>query len=375
MHQALDQFFKIIINGGIVLGIFVVLLLNSKDVRKSRANIFLSILLIAFTFSIFHTRYAGDVLSHFAVRTFLVGDPTFLLITPLLWFYLIELTGGKVKISAVLLLHFVPFLFVCFSSLYLQGLPSASPVLFFLGRNPKLPIIFFWLLVVTQFLCYHIFIHRKWQAYQQLIKQEKSNTENVNVSWIRFFVGVFLIINVFFLISLAVVIHMQYTFWIWRAVGVIFSFSVFALGYKGILQREVFHPALDEASENTQPSQIESPKPDQQLIEKLVFYMADRRPYLDSELSLSSLARELGINRSLLSQVINNGIGDNFYDFVNKYRVEEVKRLMTDPRMSNFNLLGIALEAGFKSKSTFNLIFKRFTGLTPSEYRKNIFPS
>jgi AraC-like DNA-binding protein len=80
------------------------------------------------------------------------------------------------------------------------------------------------------------------------------------------------------------------------------------------------------------------------------------------------------MNRGQLSQLINDGLGDNFYDFVNKYRVDEVKRLMTDPKAKNFNLLGIALEAGFKSKSTFNLIFKRFTGLTPSEYRKNLFP-
>lgn len=374
MHTAFDQFLQIVINGGIILGIFVVLLLNNKEVRKSRANVFLSILLIAFTFSIFHVRYAGNVFSHFSIRTFLVGDPTFLLITPLLWFYLVELTGGKVKIRPIILLHFAPFLFICFSSLYLQSLPQDNPILVFINRKPKLPIIFFWLLVVAQFSCYHIFIHRKWQSYQQFIKQEKSNTENVNISWIRFFVGIFLIINVFFLFSLAVVIHMQYTFWIWRAVGVIFALSVFALGYKGILQREVFHTSFNEALENSETPLTEPAKPDQQLIDKLVNYMIERRPYLDPELSLSSLARDLDINRSLLSQVINNGIGENFYDFVNKYRVEEVKRLMSDPGMSNFNLLGIALEAGFKSKSTFNLIFKRFTGLTPSEYRKNILP-
>jgi AraC-like DNA-binding protein len=100
--------------------------------------------------------------------------------------------------------------------------------------------------------------------------------------------------------------------------------------------------------------------------------MIEKKPFLDSELTLSSLAKDLNMSRSQLSQLINDGIGENFYDFVNKYRVEEVKSLMTDPAMKNFNLLGIALEAGFKSKSTFNLIFKRFTGLTPTEYKKNI---
>jgi YesN/AraC family two-component response regulator len=87
---------------------------------------------------------------------------------------------------------------------------------------------------------------------------------------------------------------------------------------------------------------------------------------------LSSLARELSLNRRQLSQLINGGMDDNFYNFVNKFRVEEVKKLMVDPQYHNFNMLGLALEAGFKSKSTFNLIFKRFTGLTPSEYKKNL---
>ncbi|HTE33290.1 MAG TPA: helix-turn-helix domain-containing protein, partial [Chryseolinea sp.] len=94
-------------------------------------------------------------------------------------------------------------------------------------------------------------------------------------------------------------------------------------------------------------------------------------PYLDPELTLSQLAKDLNIGRSQLSQLINDSIGDNFYDFINKYRTEEVKRLMNDPKVKNFSLLGLALEAGFKSKSTFNLIFKRFTGLTPTAYKKN----
>ena len=100
--------------------------------------------------------------------------------------------------------------------------------------------------------------------------------------------------------------------------------------------------------------------------------MKNEKPFLDPELSLSMLAKAMGLNRNQLSQLINTGIGENFYDFINKYRVEEVKRLMVDPQKQNYNLLGMALEAGFKSKSTFNLIFKRFTGLTPTEYKKNI---
>jgi AraC-like DNA-binding protein len=309
-------------------------------------------------------------MSHFYLQAYNAGDPTFLLIAPLLSFYTEELTGRRVRFSPKSVFHFVPFLFIIVCSLSFQSIAPGNPFILFLDQYPKLAIIIFWLMVVVQFSCYLLFIQRRWQAYQQLMRQEVSNTENINISWVKFFMTVFLVINIFFLFGLIVVIHMDYILWLWKAAGIVFSVSVFALGYKGILQREIFY--------NNEIEPIDSPavhapvKPDQQLADKLVTYMNEKKPYLDSELTLSSLAKDLNMSRSHLSQLINDGIGENFYDFVNKYRVEEVKRLMTDPLAKNFNLLGIALEAGFKSKSTFNLIFKRFTGLTPTEYRRNL---
>jgi AraC-like DNA-binding protein len=372
LHDFVDQLFLTLINGGIILGIFVILLINNKSVRKSRANIFLSILLGAFTFSIFHVRYAGNVMNHFSVKAYNMGDPTFLLIAPLLWFYIIEITGSRVKFTHAFYLHFIPFFIIVFCSLSFKSLPHDNPLITFLTMHPRLPIIIFWLMVVAQFLGYQLVIHRKWMAFQQFIKQEVSNTEDVNISWVRFFMRVFLVINLFFLVSLFAVVHLNYMAWLWKIVGVIFSLSVFALGYKGILQREIFDAAPQSPLPGVESSVSKINKADPQLVDKLLSFMKDKKPYLDSELSLSKLAQAVGMNRSQLSQLINDGVGENFYDFVNHYRIEEVKRLMVDPQMNNFNLLGIALEAGFKSKSTFNLIFKRFTGLTPTEYKKNI---
>jgi AraC-like DNA-binding protein len=364
-----DQFFLVLINGGIVLGIFVVLLINNKGARKSRANIFLSVLLIALTFSIFHLRYAGNVMSHFSFRVFNAGDPSFLLIAPLLFFYIDELTGQRVKFSPKSILHFIPFLFIVFCSLSLNSLTD-NPFISLLNDHPKLPIIIFWIIVVIQFSAYQFSIQRKWKGYQQLIRQEVSSTENVNISWVKFFMVVFLAINIFFFLALFTIIHLDYMMWLWKVSGIVFSLSIFALGYKGILQREIFF--IDNVKTIEVPIINSQAKPDQQLIDRLVNYMSAKKPYLDSELTLSNLAKDINMSRTQLSQLINDGLGENFYDFINKYRVEEVKRLMTDPQAKNFNLLGIALEAGFKSKSTFNLIFKRFTGLTPTEYRKNI---
>lgn len=359
---------------GIAQGIFVVLLLNNKSVTRSRANLFLSILLIALSFSIAHILFAGDIINHISAKVYTLGDPTFFLIAPLLWFYTKELTGGRVQVRWKMILHFLPFLLIIILSLSLQSINAQHAFIQFLDHHNKLINIVFWIVLVAQFSFYLSAIRRKWIIYRQLIRQEVSNKEHVDISWISFIMIVFLLINLFFLFNLFVAIHFENNAWLAKTTALIFSLTVFALGYKGILQKEIFKndAELIPDAVNEAPSQTVTSKPDQELIKRLLDHMQERKSYLDPELTLSQLAKDLNIGRSQLSQLINDGIGDNFYDFINKYRVEQVKKLMTDPRVKHFSMLGIALEAGFKSKSTFNLIFKRFTGLTPTEYRKNL---
>jgi len=98
--------------------------------------------------------------------------------------------------------------------------------------------------------------------------------------------------------------------------------------------------------------------------------MAERKPYLDGDLTLTSLAGQLEINPNQLSQILNEGLGENFYRFISRYRVEEIKRLLLNPAFAHYNILGIAFQAGFSTKSTFNKTFKELTGLSPSEFVK-----
>jgi AraC-like DNA-binding protein len=100
---------------------------------------------------------------------------------------------------------------------------------------------------------------------------------------------------------------------------------------------------------------------------KLLRLMAEAQPWLEPELTLAELAHRLRTNTSLLSHVINTGCGQNFNDFVNRYRVAEAERKLQDPRLAHYSLVGIALESGFNSKSTFNRVFKKLTGRTPGE--------
>ena len=100
--------------------------------------------------------------------------------------------------------------------------------------------------------------------------------------------------------------------------------------------------------------------------------MQTKKPYLNPELNIYQLSDDLKLKKHHLSQVINEKSGMNFFDFVNTFRVEEIKRNLANPSMTNYTLLGIGLESGFNSKATFNSAFKKFTGLTPSDFSKSL---
>jgi YesN/AraC family two-component response regulator len=101
-------------------------------------------------------------------------------------------------------------------------------------------------------------------------------------------------------------------------------------------------------------------------------FMKKQQPWLEPELTLSSLATQIKLNTSQLSYLINNGFEKNFNDYVNQYRVDAVKQKMKTTEFQHLSLLGIAFESGFNSKATFNRAFKKLTGLAPSEFGKGV---
>ena len=104
------------------------------------------------------------------------------------------------------------------------------------------------------------------------------------------------------------------------------------------------------------------------LFETVVQYMNSQHAYLQSDLSLQRLSEAVGISTHHLSEVLNQEEGQNFYNFVNGLRIDYVcERLKLD---DNIKLLDLGLNAGFSSKSTFNSVFKKYTGMTPSQFRQ-----
>ena len=114
------------------------------------------------------------------------------------------------------------------------------------------------------------------------------------------------------------------------------------------------------------PSQIQA------IRQQLQAHMEVGHPYLDPDLSLRELARQLKVHPNYLSQVINETQGQNFFTFINTYRVEAFKARLLSSTAKHFTLLAHAYECGFKSKTTFNTTFRKLTGQTPSQYQKGL---
>ena len=109
-----------------------------------------------------------------------------------------------------------------------------------------------------------------------------------------------------------------------------------------------------------------------QKIKTITAYFETEKPFLDPELNLITLSRKLHLSRAELSEAINTGLGKNFNDFVNGYRVDAVKQMLAEGKQEQLSLLGIALECGFNSKATFNRVFKKLAHISPTEYLKTL---
>jgi AraC-like DNA-binding protein len=155
---------------------------------------------------------------------------------------------------------------------------------------------------------------------------------------------------------------------------------IFYTGYFGIKHENIFVSISDSKDEHPE-EKISAGKYKKSGIreevaskfyKELLIIMEKEKPYLDPKLSLSDLAGKLNISTNQLSQIINQKALVNFHDFVNGYRVEEfIRQAKTN---KNFSLLALALDSGFNSKSSFNYIFKKQKGLSPSQYLSKSYP-
>jgi AraC-like DNA-binding protein len=360
----------IIISAGAVQGFFFGMLLVANRNKRSTSDRILAALLIVLSASILHSLLAAPVFD----SPYKIREPFILFIGPLLYFYIYELIGVRTIVWKDAI-HFLPFI-VLILFLMPAWTSSATPYAAFLRENGLHISKAVWLLIVLQFGYYWSKILAVLHRHRIAVESEFSNLEGKTLSWVQFFLHVFGIFLFLLVLTVVIAFHTRHYELVDTIVCLGLTFAIFVLGYNGLYQHEIFStPAVLDGTDR----QSLAAKPDVQpaaqndeLLQKLKRHLDETKPYLNESLTLTELAEGLHMTRNQLSQLINSATGENFYTFINQYRVEEVKRLIADPKNSRFTILTLALEAGFSSKSAFQAVFKKFTGLTPTEYRKKL---
>lgn len=222
--------------------------------------------------------------------------------------------------------------------------------------------------------------------YRSDLRNEFSTTEQIRLKWLMevayLFTGVFIMYGIgYALLTTDIYPTADYDLFFYLSVFVL----IYILAYKTIQEGQLHHMVVSasgnkkldglvketEGNVSVFNTESKTTKYDKQLKELSQLLETDK-PFLKGDLTATELADYMNISRHQLSELLNEGLGKSFYDFINTYRIEEFKKRLEMPEYSHLTLLGLALDSGFNSKTSFNTIFKKFTGETPSQYKKSL---
>jgi AraC-like DNA-binding protein len=150
------------------------------------------------------------------------------------------------------------------------------------------------------------------------------------------------------------------------------ALNIFATGYRAMFQPRIFFGPGGEGGPGRRYQRSSLSVENAKLLKaRLLAMMEQEQPFFDAKLTLPALAQALDVPLNHLSQVINEQLGRNFFDFINGYRVEAAKQRLSRPEAGHVKIITVAFDCGFNSLATFNRVFKNLAGQTPSDFRKN----
>lgn len=309
-------------------------------------------------------------------------EPFLTLIGPLLYLYVCSfkerITFAKAWPHFVLFFLSIPLALWNYTTIGLK-FPPSSAVPTVVAQHPTLLVPLSVRLV--QRTLYWFMASRALTSYQRSIRQLFSDTSRIDLKWVRWLINgnLFLIfVTIFFFYFM--IRYPEYFDWWVLTPGAIVSVYIYLATLKGITQLTLWQvqPNVEKEVVETEIKEVEtiemkvedkSGKMDE-IATRIITLIEKEKLYQETELTLQNLADKLQLPSYQVSQAINTGLQKTFYDLVNGYRVEEAKRLLLDIRSLNYTILSVGFEAGFNSKTTFNTVFKKATGLTPTDFRE-----
>jgi AraC-like DNA-binding protein len=296
----------------------------------------------------------------------LLSNP-FLLFNPAMYLYTLSLTRKKFVLRPAQLLHLLPY--IAFEGgAYLLG--ERRELGYFFDNDSTL-----WFLILFAIAAFASWIVYPWLSYaavhrrRMTLENEFSTLDSFKrLSWVVF---VLAFTTAYWVVSL--VLGMYNVFSGREAMVWTFHYSTllaltYILGFYGLKQGRIDPAGAEEDPEKYRHSRLRADYK-QRILQRLLDLFETEKPYLDSELTVHAVAAKLKITRHALTETLNSALGKNFYQFVNEYRVEAVKKMLLSPRHKHLSIEAVGYECGFNSKSAFFSVFRKMTGATPAAYQ------
>ena len=297
---------------------------------------------------------------------------------PALWFYIKSLSDPEFRFKPLYLLHFIPFIFFSvFQYFNFINLTVAEKIrfldndLFKEQVSYKITV----LAIGVSTISYNIWALNLIRRRRDKLMQLYSKIEDIDLGWLNVLTIAALIsysVNVA-LFNLDLIFHFATYKFLMLLTNSFATVYVLFLGYFGLRQGNIFInnlavtrvPGGKSALNETTPS---GETEDSTFVTSLLQSMEVKQPYLDPEITISKLSEIINVRTEFLSEVLNSRLNQNFFDFVNKYRVGEFKKQCILKANSHLSIMGIAYNCGFNSKAAFYRAFRKFEGTSPSAY-------
>ena len=367
---------------GIFLSLFLSILALGKK-QKSLPDIILAIWL--FIIALHLTNYYLYSLDYWSRYPHLIGVmlPLPLFHGPMLYLYTLHSLRPDRSLRKKDYLHFLPAVatWIYMIPFYFFYTPEEK-ILVDTGQMDDSGI--FQIIMILAFiisgLTYPILAFRKLETYKQVVEDNFSNDSRISLDWLKYWIyGVGLLYLTVAAISmleggLGVVFPFNTDF----IVYILLVFYVVCIGYFGIRHQDIFtisdtNQPVSLVQSNSQGEYRKSGLKQEIAVsvhENLQEFMLTEKPHLNPKLTLSELANSMDVTPNHLSQIINQYEKMNFHDFINGYRVDEfIERASSNQA---YSILSHAYDAGFNSKSTFNNVFKKLKGVTPSRFMSDL---
>lgn len=302
---------------------------------------------------------------------------------PLIYLFTRQLIDNSSKFSGVVLLHFLPFIY----SISVLNLIDARGALSFLYF--PLEGISALVFQIGSLLIYHTIALRLWQQHNRTVQRFSSDLPGFKTKWIEKFI----FLSGFICIAISLLTYFIYIWYPahnWLRFGfLLLGLFIYWISYSAIQQSDLFNGYTSR--EINQQASVEitllpavgirrpvkkyanSGLTDEEaarIMLELESAMRKQKLFAETDLTIEQLASSLHTNRYVLSQVLNERLKQSFYEYINGWRVKAAKEMLDDPAFQLNKIAAIGYDAGFNSLSTFNEVFKKITGVTPSQYKK-----